>query len=152
MLVARYNNTGRIEVRLLFLVLFFFINSVWAIDNPDATDYVSGFKARILPLEKFIRNDATSMSDYSSGYGKLNSALDKELNQAYRKAMTALSASHRKMLRTSQRQWIKYRDAELKFINSYYTRARFGSSFLLDRGNATVSIVKMRIIPLLRYL
>ncbi len=44
---------------------------------------------------------------------------DQRLNQNYKKLMQSLTTSEKKRLKTAQRQWLKYRDANLDFYANY---------------------------------
>ena len=142
----------KMVMKYLVLILFVIVNSVSAIDNPDAPDYLAEFKQRISPLESAIYNKAKTTLAYSEGYEKLNIALDKELNIAYKKLMLKVAGPHKAKLRAAQKKWLIYRDAEFRFINYNFDRSQFGSSSVLTRGGARATIVKDRVITLLRYL
>jgi uncharacterized protein YecT (DUF1311 family) len=45
---------------------------------------------------------------------------DKELNRAYKELMKKLSPKEKELLKQSQLQWIKFRDAEFKFLDNLY--------------------------------
>src|SRR5882672_12952071 len=51
---------------------------------------------------------------------KAYAAWDKELNKNYGELMRALKAPQKETLKSSELEWIKYRDAEFKFIDSIY--------------------------------
>ena len=123
----------------------------WAIDNPDTPDYVAQFESRIKVHEDYIDKASTTV-DFGRGYGELCAALDKELNTAYKQLLSKLSEPEQKSLRDSQRQWLKYRDAEYKFISDSITRDKFGSSAVMSAGAYKTSLVKARVIELLWYL
>jgi uncharacterized protein YecT (DUF1311 family) len=137
---------------LLLLLPIIFLNNVWAIDNPDAPDYVTEFEARIVPLETFVQEKATTTADFSDGYKALEEALDKELNTAYQKLMKNLPESSKEALRTSQKQWVKYRDAEFSFLSVNFNKEDFGSSYAISIGSYRTSIVEARVKELLWYL
>ncbi|VAW68934.1 hypothetical protein MNBD_GAMMA09-1912 [hydrothermal vent metagenome] len=42
------------KMKLLFLFITLFSDSVYAQDNPDAADYIAEFKGRILPFENYV--------------------------------------------------------------------------------------------------
>ena len=124
----------------------------WAIDNPDTPDYVAQFESRIEIHEDYIANKASTTVDFGRGYGELYNALDKELNIAYKQLLATLSKPDQESLRASQRQWLKYRDAEYEFIGSSITRDKFGSSAVMSAGAHRTSVLKARVIELLWYL
>ncbi len=49
---------------------------------------------------------------------------DRRLNENYRKAMKMLSKERRKVLRSVQRRWIRYRDAKCGFL--YFSQSGSG--------------------------
>jgi len=137
---------------LLLLILAVSINTSWALDNPDAPDYVAEFGARILPLENYVHEHASTTDDYVKGYSELHDALDKELNIAYKALMDKLPAASKAKLSASQKEWIKFRDAEFEFLSENFSRSNFGSSYVISAGQYRTSIVKTRVIELLWYL
>lgn len=139
-------------MKLITLILLFLVTIGSAIDNPDAPEYVAEFEKRIRPLESNIYNKAKTTLDYSDGYSKLEIVLDKELNIAYKKLMLKVAMPHKVKLRVAQKKWLVYRDTEFEFINYNFDRSQFGSSAVLTRGAARATIVKNRVVTLLRYL
>ena len=47
-------------------------------------------------------------------------AWDEELNRVYKELMTLLSTDQKNVLRSAQKEWIKFRDLEYNNINSIY--------------------------------
>lgn len=139
-------------MKLLFLFILFFSPAAFALDNPDAPDYIGEFEARILPFENYINKKAQTTLEYSEGYDNLYVALDKELNTAYKLLITKLDKPEKDKLRKSQKLWIKYRDGEFDFISSNFDRSHFGSSSVLSYGRYRASIVESRVKKLLYYL
>jgi len=139
-------------MKYLLFALLILVNTSWAIDNPDAPDYVAEFELRMQPLENYIYKEASNTLEYAQGYDELESALDKELNLAYRKLMKRLPDESKEALKLSQRQWIKYRDLEFSFVSTNFTRAEFGSSAGLTRGGFRTTLIKDRVKLLLWYL
>jgi len=45
---------------------------------------------------------------------------DKELNRVYKELIKELSPEEKELLKQSQLQWIKFRDAEFKWIEGFY--------------------------------
>jgi len=136
---------------LLLLLSIIFSANAWALDNPDAPDYVAEFKARIAPLEANIQKAMTTV-DISVGYQTLEDALDKELNTAYQMLMQKLPESNKEGLRTSQKQWIKFRDAEFSFLSKNFNKDDFGSSYVISIGSYRNTIIQARVEELLWYL
>jgi len=136
-------------MKYLVMMFFIFTNSAWAIDNPEAPNYVAEFEARMTPLEDYIHKQAVTTSDYSNGYSALYDALDKELDLAYAALMAKLSGASREKMRVSQQRWIAFRDSEFSFITENFNRTDFGSSSSISRGSYRAAIVKARIEELL---
>ncbi len=60
-------------------------------------------------------NNAMTQSDMNICADKDYRAADKLLNAAYAKAVAGLDAHSRDLLKTAQRAWIKFRDAECAY-------------------------------------
>ena len=123
-----------------------------AVDNPEAPNYVAEFESRIKVYEDYISKTAATTLEFSTGCGDHYTALDTELNSAYKQLMLNLGEEEKQSLKASQRQWIKYRDAEFKFIEKAITRDKFGSSFILSAGSHRTTLLKSRVKELLWYL
>ena len=136
---------------LAFLALLF-VQLSCAVDNPEASNHVADFEERIKVYEYYISNTAASTLDFSKGYGELYDALDKELNIAYSSLMSKLNEEEKQLLKSSQRRWIKYRDAEYEFIATSITRDKFGSSAVISKGEYRTALLKARVTELLWYL
>lgn len=126
-------------------------NIAHALDNPDAPDYVAQFNARSQVHEQAADDPKLTNPGIAAAYYNYELFLDKELNAAYQLLRSKLPKAQKEELKNSQRQWIKFRDAEFEFINHNWTRAHFGSSFILSRGGYRTSIIKNRVIRLLHY-
>jgi uncharacterized protein YecT (DUF1311 family) len=67
--------------------------------------------------------------------GKILAKADAEMNQAYKKLMADLDTKSQAKLRESQRQWIKFRDAEAEFLSLKFLG---GSAYpMVYAGNKT---------------
>ena len=75
---------------------------------------------------------------------------DGELNRAYRKLQTTVSAEGKARLVKAQVAWIAYRDAEIRLIESLYD-VRDGSMFIPVQGFKRAEIVRARARELARY-
>ena len=75
---------------------------------------------------------------------------DTELNRAYRKLQTTLSAEGKDRLVKAQVAWIAHRDAEFRLIESLYD-VRDGSMFIPVQGFRRAEIVRARARELARY-
>jgi uncharacterized protein YecT (DUF1311 family) len=132
------------------LVFVSFTASVGAIDNPDAPDRVASFERRAEPFEKQL--SATDGGSAATRAGHAYAAfLDAELNTAYRALLYHLDSPAREALVESQRRWLRFRDADYAFITRHWTRERSGSSASLSIAGYRNTLVKERIVRLLRY-
>lgn len=121
-----------------------------AVDNPDAPDRVAAFERRAAPLEQKLA--ATDGGSAATRAGQAYAAfLDEELNTAYRLLLSKLQATARGALIESQRQWLRFRDAERRFIARQWTVERNGSSASLSVAGYGNAVVKERVVQLLRY-
>lgn len=136
----------------IIVAFLLFKTPLWAIDNPDAPNYVGAFKVHSEPYLQAINKPDNSTRAILKAYNSYQKFLDKELNTAYTKLMAKLSEERKGELKKSQRNWIKFRDAEFDFINHNWTRATFGSSFAISRGAYRCSIIEQRVIQLFHYL
>jgi uncharacterized protein YecT (DUF1311 family) len=135
------------------IILFFLIaNLCFAIDNPDTSDYVGEFEKRIAPLEKYITQGAKTTLDVDQGYVKLERALDQELNAAYKLLISKLDSKEKESMKSSQIQWLKFRDTEFKWIIENWDNKKFGSSAAISRGQYRTTIIRERVMHLLNYL
>ena len=122
----------------------------WAIDNPDAPDLVAAFQSRAQPFE-------ARLSEAAGGPGlppaaRANAAfLEAELDQAYQQLLRQLGKPARATLLLSQRQWLRFRDAEGVFIDGNWVAQDFGSSAALSRADYRAGLVKQRVLSLLAY-
>jgi len=136
----------------IFFALFYFVTiPTFAIDNPDAPDYIGEFQARSKVHLDAINKPDNSNRAYLVAYDDYRIFLDKEMNKAYRLLLTKLPKDRQVELKKSQRNWIKYRDAEFALIKNNWTRDNFGSSSGISRGAYRCSVIKDRVIQLLHY-
>lgn len=132
-------------------IIWLLTTLVYAIDNPDAPDYIGEFKSREKLFIDKINNPENTNQEYLIAYNDYLIFLDKELNAAYRLLMPKLQETQQEKLKNSQRKWLKFRDAEFEFINNNWTRYNFGSSAWMSRGDYRTAIVRERVIQLLHY-
>lgn len=121
-----------------------------AIDNPDAPDLVAEFETR----EKSLLDSAENSSGYRASlmaYTDYLNFLDKELNAVYKNLQAKLPADKQQKLKQSQVAWLKYRDLEFTLIENTWTKADFGSSSSITRGQFKANIVRDRVIQLMHY-
>lgn len=147
-------NTINVHIRIKVLLLISFIlltNPVFAIDNPDAPDFIGEFETREQNFLKAINNPHNSSKDYLIAYDNYMNFLDDELNKAYHFFKSKLSTERQQELKSAQRNWIKFRDAEFELIKNTWTRQNFGSSAGISRGSYRSAIIKNRVLQLLHY-
>lgn len=129
--------------RLLFLLLPLLAPSaVYAQETP------------VHPIDKFFEactekdpSTAGMMSCTDSAY----KMWDKELNKNYLALMRKLKPEGKLTLKAAQLQWLKYRDAEFKFIDSIYSTLQ-GTMYLPMHYGQRMEIVKQRSLALAAYL
>ena len=144
MIKSHYKITG-----IFFLTSILF--TVHAIDNPGSKDLITNFKVNEKVYLKAIENPANGTRDTIRAYHEYKIFLDKELNKIYSILKTKLPAERQKELEISQRNWIKFRDAEFKLINNNWNRSNFGTSFAISRGDYSGAIIKNRLMQLFYY-
>lgn len=76
---------------------------------------------------------------------------DQELNRVYTILMNRLDDESKATLRASQRQWIKFRDDELKFLADYYANFS-GTMYVPMQAFEPVRITRDRTQQLQKYL
>lgn len=79
------------------------------------------------------------------------SFLDAELNAASGTLLANLQSPTREVVVESQRLWLQFRDAELRFIERHWSRERSGTSADLSAAAHRNALTKERIVQLLRY-
>lgn len=75
---------------------------------------------------------------------------DAELNVVYKRLMKRLSSSQKALLRKSQQQWLKYRDAEGEVI-LHIVSSQQGTIHQLSGTNRGMRLVRARALELLSY-
>ena len=133
---------------ILGLIAPFYVK---AIDNPDAPDYLTDFASRANPYADALAN-AKNISETATAAGKYHDFLDNELNKSYKQLMSKLDANSQSRLRDSQRAWLKFSQAEVRFIDENWNSAEFGSSSALSKAEYRNALIKARIETLLGYL
>ncbi len=136
---------------LLLISLSLLMSQVSALDNPDAPDFIGEFESRQQVFLKEINSLYNDSRGYLIAYDNYQRFLDDELNKAYRFVKSKLSTDRQQELINSQRNWIKFRDAEFKLINNTWTRQNFGSSAGISRGSYRCTVIKDRVLQLLHY-
>lgn len=136
---------------ILLLTSSLILNTACAIDNPDAPNLIGQFKISEKTYLDSINKPTNGTRDTIRAYHEYKIFLDKELNKIYLSLKSKLPKDRQKELKASQRQWIKFRDAEFKLINNNWSRASFGSSFAISRGEYSSLIIRNRLIQLFKY-
>jgi uncharacterized protein YecT (DUF1311 family) len=97
---------------------------------------------------KIIQNIQKRTEEYVNPFGqnmnKINSfeeiEYDKLLNKYYQKLLNKLKEPDKETLRQAQRNWIKFRDSEIKLIDIIYSPNYSGPGFLpILSGSSTIS-------------
>jgi uncharacterized protein YecT (DUF1311 family) len=101
-------------------------------------------------LEACLEKDP-STAGMAECIGKAYVSWDKELNRAYNELSRKLKPEARPALKAAQVEWIKYRDAEFKLIDSVYFGLE-GTMYIPMRADNRVKIVKARALELNDYL
>jgi uncharacterized protein YecT (DUF1311 family) len=71
-------------------------------------------------LEKCMERENYTTAGVLSCLSQALDKWDKELNRIYKELMKNLSPEERELLKQSQLQWVKFRDAEFKFLDNLY--------------------------------
>lgn len=141
-----------IRVTGLTLAAAMMCSTVFAIDNPDAPDYIEAFHTKSKKFETAIEGSSDNGRAYAEATHNYEKFLDSELNTAYRMLQAKLAETQKSQLRESQKAWIQYRDKEIEFVDANWTQQNFGSSSSISRHNYRATIIRERVEQLLNYL
>lgn len=83
---------------------------------------------------------------------KAGQSWDKELNKYYNLLAARLPKDAFEILKTSQKEWIIYRDKEFKFISKLYYELKEGTMWYIISENKKKEIVKSRALELQMFL
>ncbi len=122
-----------------------------AIDNPDQPDPVAAFAGRAESYETQIGAASTDRAALAV-YAQYEQFLDRELNQAYSALLRGTRDSRRQDLVRSQKSWLVFRDAEMRFIANNWSMQDFGSSSALSRAGYRAALLRQRVTALYGYL
>ncbi|OHY91346.1 hypothetical protein BI375_06570 [Vibrio rotiferianus] len=136
---------------ILTYCFVFFSSSSFAIDNPDAVDYTQRYLEVVSQYESQLNTIDSTGVDVLAKYSNYMDFLDSELNNAYGLAREKIPSKEFDNLKQSQRQWIKYRDAEFEFIDVNWVQENFGTSSRLSRFHYKASVIKSRTTQLYDY-
>ncbi len=73
---------------------------------------------------------------------------DAELNRVYKDLLALLSDADKTVLREAQRQWVSFRDAQLKFIEACYAHYE-GTMYIPMHASAVMEVTRSRALDLL---
>lgn len=130
----------------LCLLLLGFSSS--AIDNPDAPDHLSEFRARSAIYEQAVAQAAGGGAAVE--IGAWLTFLEGELAQAQDALSASLSAEEQAQLQRAQSRWRAHFDADKELIRTIWSRERAGSSAALSAGMERAAALQQRIELLLR--
>jgi uncharacterized protein YecT (DUF1311 family) len=82
---------------------------------------------------------------------KAYAAWDKELNKNYSELMRTLKPAQKEALKSTELEWIKYRDVNFKFIDSIYDTMQ-GTMYIPMRIDARMEVIKKRALELKGFL
>jgi len=130
------------------LVSFLVISSIiFAFDMNEINNRLSDYETTFSQSLEYA-NSTTAIVECNYNYYEV---LDKELNTLYKALMSSIDDSKvKEALKTSQIQWIKFRDKEFEFIDVYYNSG--GTIDRIDRASARIPILLKRIENLIEYL
>ena len=143
--------SARLAGWALLAALSLSASAALAIDNPDRPDPVAEFASRAGDFETRIAGAGTDR-DALAVYAQYEQFLDRELNLAYTALVRQGRDSRRQDLVRSQKSWLVFRDAELRFIANNWTREDFGSSSAASRAAYRAALIRGRVETLLGYL
>lgn len=135
-----------------FLVLMS-VSPCFAIDNPDAPDYVKDFLAEAKVYEDRIAKCDCDNTEIRNHYKEFNQFLDEKLSHAKRLVAFFVKDNEKakKQFENSQHSWEVYAKNEKDFVNINWTKEQFGTSYLLSRFGYSATIDKQRVITLYSY-
>ena len=137
---------------LLSLVIIF-TSFVYALDNPEAKNYIAKFKTEAEVYEAKIEYSTSKSIDLRKAYFEYVQFLEKELAEANKEIFKNLSdAKLKQAFIKSENTWDIYKKQEFEFVDRMFTRNTVGSSYILSRGSAKVNVLKQHVIQLYRYL
>ena len=140
MVKSRSKDTRAWRLGLLLIIVSVFINSTYALDNPDAPDQFRDFELQAQVYLKAADNPKNDTRDYLIAYDDDLRFLDEQLDIAYCLLISKLPVERRQVLKTAQHNWTKFRDAEFKLIKNNWTRRSFGTSAAFSRGTTVAAL------------
>ena len=138
----------KIGFALVVMLLALLCASTWASAAFVEEDDGGYEEKHPIDLELERRLDADpSTAGMMEAYKQTTNDWDKLLNENYKALMQKLSKEQQDKLRSSQREWIKYRDLELAFRASFYGGFD-GTIYLMAPGMFQCSFVRDRALSL----
>lgn len=134
----------RIPIFILFIVLS--INSLGGV----LENYESDLSRLEKQYEEEIDKDYSTTGMVLAGQ-KYYEELDEILNKCYKELMATLDDEEKVALKESQREWIKFKDKELKFAANLYSK-KDGSIWRLSTPRVAINLMINRIKELSIYL
>ncbi len=136
---------------IIVLSMLVSVSSCFAIDNPDAPDYVNNFLTEAKVYEDKISECNCDSIELRDRYGDFNMFLEEKLSHAKRLVGHFVKGVAKEKFLSSQAAWEIFSQKEKEFVSANWTRESFGTSYLLSRLNYTNSINKQRVITLYYY-
>ncbi len=129
----------------LTFILIFTINQIFAQTNNEK------YKADINLNTCLEIPENYSTQGIISCYQKATTEWDKELNKKYKTLISMLTNEQKEKLKTTQRQWIIFRDKELNFSNKLYSDMQ-GTMWSITATERKYELTKNRTIELDNYI
>ena len=120
-------------VLIIFLVVVV-IGNVWA-EEKEKKHPIDVW------LEKCIEKDSSTAGMIKCS-GKAYEMWDKEMNKVYQELMKKLSPEEKELLKESQKQWLKFRDSEFRFLDKFFEG--YGTILPVLKAGEKISIIKER--------
>ena len=125
--------------------------TAWTLDNPDAADLMYQFESGSAQYLESIEKTEHTETGMLCAYATYQAFLEQELDHHYQRLLTQVDLPSRQALRESQHRWRQWRKYELRFIDSNWTPANFGSSSRITRAASRTLLLRHRIIELIHY-
>jgi uncharacterized protein YecT (DUF1311 family) len=107
------------------------------------------------PLDNWVNAELTKAAGVTSEvravYSEARKRWDKELNSAYQRLQSKLDEPQKKNLVSAQRNWLKWRDEELKLHSSIVLTPGSGTLALVVDDEFFITLLRQRVFDLLRY-
>jgi uncharacterized protein YecT (DUF1311 family) len=94
-----------------------------------------------------LSDAAKSTADTTAAYTRGLVLWDAEMNRVYEELKKALPEASFAKLRDSQKQWLVFRDAQIKFIDSCYDQYD-GTMYIPMRASAIMEVTRARALDL----